>query len=83
MSSSEQDPKGPETMFKRIRKRATHNIGAVIIAPDVSEEHRAQLAATLKGKVPVIAIKGASLLDPKALTQIETLYGVGYRYKEI
>ena len=76
MSSSEQDPKGPENVFKRIAKRATYNIGAVIVAPDVSEEHRTRLASTLKGKVPVIAIKGASLLDPKVLTNIETLYEV-------
>jgi len=76
MSSSEQDPKGPENVFKRIAKRAANNIGAVIIAPDVSDEHRTRLASTLKGKVPVIAIKGASLMDPKTLTNIETLYEV-------
>jgi hypothetical protein len=76
MSSSEQAPKGPETVFKRIRKRAATNIGAVIVAPDVSDEHLAQLASNLKGKVPVIAIKGASLLDPKVLTNIETLYEI-------
>ena len=76
MSSSEQEPKGPERIFQQIAKRSAKKIGAVIVAPDVSEEHRTHVATILKGKIPVIAIKGASLMDSKALTKIETLYEV-------
>jgi hypothetical protein len=76
MSATDQEPKGPENIFKRIVKRAATNIGAIIVAPDVSEEHRTRLASILKGKVPVVAIKGASLLEPNVLTKIETLYEV-------
>jgi len=48
----------------------------VIVAPGVSEELRERLATTLKGRIPVITIKGTPLIEPNALARVETLYEV-------
>lgn len=76
MSSPEQNPKNREPLSKIIEERIAKDIGAVIIAPGVPEGQRERLATTLKGKIPVIAVKGASVVDPNVLTKIDTLYEV-------
>lgn len=76
MNSYELDPKHTEEVFKCVEGRVANDIGAVIVAPGVSEKISERLSTTLKGRTPVIVIKGASLVEPTALARAETLYEV-------
>lgn len=76
MGLPEKNPQSTEELIKLVEKRATKDIGAVIVAPGVSKELKERLASILKGRIPVITIKGTSLVDPNALARAETLYEV-------